>query len=162
AERLAVRRAGRARGRADRAAGDRPGPARRGERGRQRRGVAGLPGRPPAGPAGGVRVVARRKHPRPRRGAAPPRCRGPPAGPPPPPPPGVVGMSDRPPSTRHGLGRILVFVYGLFALSATGRAVVQLTTKASDAPVAYSLSLFSGIVYIVATWALATDRRRLA
>ena len=71
-------------------------------------------------------------------------------------------MSEQPPSTRRGLGRILVFVYGLFALSATGRALVQLGTKASDAPVAYSLSLFSGVVYIVATWALATDRRRLA
>jgi hypothetical protein len=39
---------------------------------------------------------------------------------------------------------------------------VQLATQASDAPVAYSLSLFSGIVYIVATWALGTDRRRVA
>jgi hypothetical protein len=65
-------------------------------------------------------------------------------------------------STRHGLGRVLVFVYGLFALSATGRAVVQLATQASKAPVAYLLSLFSGLVYIVATWALATDRRRIA
>ena len=27
---------------------------------------------------------------------------------------------------------------------------------------AYSLSLFSGLVYIVATWALATDRRKVA
>ena len=65
-------------------------------------------------------------------------------------------------STRHGLGRILVFVYGLFALSATARALVQLATQASTAPVAYTLSLFSGIVYIVATWALATERRRVA
>ena len=65
-------------------------------------------------------------------------------------------------STRHGLGRVLVFVYGLFALSATGRAVVQLATQASKAPVAYLLSLFSGLVYIVATWALATERRRIA
>ncbi|HET7070458.1 MAG TPA: hypothetical protein VFI40_06515 [Nocardioides sp.] len=65
-------------------------------------------------------------------------------------------------STRTGLGRILVFVYGIFALAATARALVQLGTEASKAPIAYSLSLFSGIVYIVATWALATDRRRLA
>jgi hypothetical protein len=65
-------------------------------------------------------------------------------------------------STRTGLGRILVFVYGIFALAATARALVQLGTQASNAPVAYSLSLFSGIVYIVATWALATDRRRIA
>jgi hypothetical protein len=71
-------------------------------------------------------------------------------------------MNGRRSSTRSGLGRVLVFVYGIFALSATARAVVQLTTQASDAPLAYSLSLFSGIVYIVATWALATDRRRIA
>jgi hypothetical protein len=71
-------------------------------------------------------------------------------------------MSDSTLSTKHGLGRVLVFVYGLFALSATGRAVVQLATQASEAPVAYLLSLFSGVVYIVATWALATDRRRVA
>jgi hypothetical protein len=65
-------------------------------------------------------------------------------------------------STRAGFGRILIFVYGVFALAATARALVQLATQASKAPVAYSLSLFSGIVYIVATWALATDRRRVA
>ena len=65
-------------------------------------------------------------------------------------------------STRTGLGRILVFVYAVFALAATARALVQLATQASTAPVAYALSLFSGIVYIVATWALATEHRRVA
>ena len=65
-------------------------------------------------------------------------------------------------TTRTGLGRVLVFVYGLFALAATARALVQLATQASKAPVAYSLSLFSGVVYIIATWALATERRRVA
>jgi hypothetical protein len=71
-------------------------------------------------------------------------------------------MSEDSLSTRRGLGRVLVFVYGLFALSATARALVQLGTDASKAPLAYSLSLFSGVVYIVATWALATEHRRLA
>jgi hypothetical protein len=74
----------------------------------------------------------------------------------------VVGVSHQQQSAGRGLGRILVFVYGLFALASTARAVVQLTTEASKAPVAYSLSLFAGSVYIVATWALSTDRRRIA
>lgn len=65
-------------------------------------------------------------------------------------------------ATSTGFGRLLVFVYGVFALSATGRSSVQLATKASEAPVSYALSAFAAIVYIVATWALATDRRRPA
>jgi hypothetical protein len=71
-------------------------------------------------------------------------------------------VSTPAPSTRTGFGRVLVFVYGVFAVAATARALVQLATDASNAPVAYSLSLFSGLVYIAATWALATDHRRLA
>ncbi|MDX6360548.1 MAG: hypothetical protein QOH37_3602 [Nocardioidaceae bacterium] len=71
-------------------------------------------------------------------------------------------MSTPAPSTRTGFGRVLVFVYGVFAVAATARALVQLATDASIAPVAYSLSLFSGLVYIAATWALGSDRRRLA
>jgi hypothetical protein len=64
--------------------------------------------------------------------------------------------------TGAGFGRVLVFVYGIFALSATGRSSVQLAVKASEAPVAYSLSAFAAVVYIVATYALATDHRRIA
>lgn len=71
-------------------------------------------------------------------------------------------MSNVRRSTRTGFGRVLVFVYGLFAVAATARALVQLATDASKAPVAYSLSLFSGLVYIAATWALATAHRRVA
>nr|WP_225224658.1 hypothetical protein [Cellulomonas sp. JH27-2] len=57
---------------------------------------------------------------------------------------------------------MLVAVYGILALAATARGIYQVATKLSDAPVAYLLSLFSGVVYILATIALATDRRRLA
>lgn len=64
--------------------------------------------------------------------------------------------------TSAGFGRILVFVYGIFALSATGRSTVQLATKASEAPVPYALSAFAAVVYILATWALATDHRAIA
>jgi hypothetical protein len=64
--------------------------------------------------------------------------------------------------TNTRFGRVLVFVYGVFALSASARAIEQLATHASKAPVAYSLSLFSGIVYVLATYALGSNRRRLA
>ncbi|MCW2809058.1 MAG: hypothetical protein JWQ93_3013 [Marmoricola sp.] len=65
-------------------------------------------------------------------------------------------------ATGHGFGRVLVFVYGIFALAATGRSTLQLATKASEAPLPYSLSAVAAVVYVVATFALATGRRRLA
>ena len=74
-------------------------------------------------------------------------------------------MSDRPAGRRatgSGPGRLLVAVYGILALAATARGIYQVTTKLDEAPVAYLLSLGAGLVYVVATLALATDRRRLA
>ena len=65
-------------------------------------------------------------------------------------------------STGRGFGRVLVFVYGVFAVAATGRSTLQLATQASEAPVPYALSALAAVVYIVATYALATGRRRLA
>lgn len=53
-----------------------------------------------------------------------------------------------------GLGRVLITVYLILALAATLRAVYQIVAKFDEAPVAYSLSLASGVVYIVATIAL--------
>jgi hypothetical protein len=63
---------------------------------------------------------------------------------------------------QHGFGRVVVAVYAVFALSASARSLFQLVTKAADAPVAYGLSALAGVVYIVATFALASDRSRLA
>ncbi|GAA1729861.1 hypothetical protein [Aeromicrobium alkaliterrae] len=65
-------------------------------------------------------------------------------------------------STSAGFGRALVAIYAVFALAASARSIYQLAAKASDAPVAYTLSAVAGIVYVVATYALATDRRGLA
>lgn len=62
----------------------------------------------------------------------------------------------------EGFGKVLVFVYGIFALSASGRSSVQLLTKAGEAPLPYTLSAVAAVVYIVATYALATGHRRLA
>jgi cytochrome bd-type quinol oxidase subunit 2 len=71
-------------------------------------------------------------------------------------------VAERSAGTGQGFGRVLVFVYGIFALAATGRSTLQLTTRASEAPVPYALSAFAAVVYIVATFAIATNRRRLA
>ncbi len=58
-------------------------------------------------------------------------------------------------STRSGAGRTLVAIYGVFALAASARSLVQLVTKADEAPLAYALSALAGVVYIAATLGLA-------
>jgi len=50
---------------------------------------------------------------------------------------------------------VLVAVYGLFALAATARSAVQIATRFHEAPLAYLLSAFAAVVYIVATVSLA-------
>jgi hypothetical protein len=68
-------------------------------------------------------------------------------------------VTPPPESTKTGPGRLLVAVYGLFALSACARAVTQIATEFSRAPVAYVLSAFAGVVYIVATVTLVNGSR---
>ncbi|TFD88332.1 MULTISPECIES: hypothetical protein [Cryobacterium] len=59
------------------------------------------------------------------------------------------------PSRRvSGIGRLLIAVYGVLALAATGRSFVQIASEFVDAPLAYSLSALAAVVYIVATVAL--------
>lgn len=71
-------------------------------------------------------------------------------------------MSERS-DTSHGFGRALVAIYAVFALAAAARSIFQLVTKVeSDTLVPYVLSAFAGIVYVVATYALARNRRQLA
>ncbi len=64
-------------------------------------------------------------------------------------------MADTTRSLSSGPGRVLVAVYAVLALSATGRSVVQLVTKGDEAPVAYTLSAVAALIYIVATVGLA-------
>ncbi|WP_433500317.1 hypothetical protein ACQP1K_08480 [Sphaerimonospora sp. CA-214678] len=61
-----------------------------------------------------------------------------------------------------GPGRVLVALYGVFALAASARAAVQIATKFAEAPLAYLLSAFAAVVYIVLTVALARGARRTA
>ena len=60
-----------------------------------------------------------------------------------------------PPPT--GPRRILIALYLIFALAATSRGIVQLATTFHSAPLAYVLSLCSGIIYIAA--AIGLDHR---
>jgi hypothetical protein len=46
-------------------------------------------------------------------------------------------------------------VYAVFAISSTARASFQIITKFDEAPLAYSLSLLSAVVYVLATVSLA-------
>ncbi|MEN9748094.1 MAG: hypothetical protein RLZZ603_786 [Actinomycetota bacterium] len=58
-------------------------------------------------------------------------------------------------SSPRGASRVLVALYAVLALAATARGVYELIVKFQLAPLAYSLSLVSALVYIVATIALA-------
>ena len=74
-------------------------------------------------------------------------------------------MPEQAQATSSGPGRVLIAVYGVFALSATARALVQIATRFNEAPLAYLLSALAGLVYILATAGLAGHgprARRLA
>lgn len=60
----------------------------------------------------------------------------------------------RPRRRMTGIGRVLVIVYAIMALAATGRSFVQIVQSFDEAPLAYTLSAISAVVYIVATLAL--------
>ena len=64
--------------------------------------------------------------------------------------------------TAQGSGRLLIAIYAIFALAATARSLYQLATKFNEAPVAYSLSALSALVYILATVSLARGFSTLA
>lgn len=59
----------------------------------------------------------------------------------------------------HGLSRLLVVLYAIFAIAATSRSALQLATRFDEAPFAYLLSAVAALVYVVATVALAIGDR---
>lgn len=76
-----------------------------------------------------------------------------------------TGPADLALATRSGPGRLLIAVYSVFALSASARSAVQIGTQFQKAPLAYVLSAFAALVYILATVALArgsSTSRRIA
>ena len=62
-------------------------------------------------------------------------------------------MANTPRAT--GIGRVLIAVYAVFAVSSTARASYQLIREFEQAPVAYILSALAAVVYILATVSLA-------
>jgi hypothetical protein len=67
-------------------------------------------------------------------------------------------MSTKPKTL--GIGRVLIAVYAVFAVSASARAMYQLLREFEQAPLAYSLSALAAVVYILATIALAKPNLR--
>lgn len=60
-------------------------------------------------------------------------------------------------TTNLGVGRLLIAIYAIFAISATARASYQLIREFDQAPIAYSLSAISAVVYLVATYSLTNQ-----
>lgn len=56
----------------------------------------------------------------------------------------------------------LVVVYAVLSLAAAGRSVVQITTKFSEAPLAYSISFLSAVLYAVIAVAIWRGSYKLA
>ena len=68
----------------------------------------------------------------------------------------------RAPDPRRALGGpgvVLVVLYAVLALAATGRSVLQITSYFEQAPLAYTLSAVAALVYLLATWCLAKGGR---
>lgn len=64
--------------------------------------------------------------------------------------------------TNTGTGRILIAVYALFALAAAGRSILQIAQTWPHPNTPYLLSAVAGVVYVVATVALARSGRTSA
>lgn len=64
------------------------------------------------------------------------------------------------PKQNLGIGRLLIAIYAIFAVSATARASYQLIREFDQAPLAYTLSAISAVVYLVATISLAKQSRQ--
>jgi len=54
---------------------------------------------------------------------------------------------------------VLVVVYAMLALAATGRSVLQIVSYYGRAPLAYTLSALAAVVYLLATWCLIRGGR---
>ena len=58
--------------------------------------------------------------------------------------------------------RVLVAVYVILFLAATGRSIVQIVRRFDEAPIAYGLSAIAAVIYLIAGIALAMAHRSTA
>ncbi|WP_062215464.1 hypothetical protein [Streptomyces sp. NBRC 109706] len=66
----------------------------------------------------------------------------------------------RGPDLRRGPGRLLVLLYGVFAVGAASRSAYQLSTRFDEAPLAYLLSAVAAVVYAVILFSLVRGGER--
>ncbi|WP_405375015.1 MULTISPECIES: hypothetical protein [unclassified Microbacterium] len=66
----------------------------------------------------------------------------------------LTSTTAAPARRMTGIGRVLVVVYAIMAIGATGRSFVQIVREFDEAPLAYTLSAAAAVVYILATLAL--------
>lgn len=59
-----------------------------------------------------------------------------------------------------GPGRLIIALYAVFVIGSLSRAAVQIATRWEEAPLAYGLSAFAGVVYVVAAVSLAVRGER--
>ncbi|MDO5661265.1 MAG: hypothetical protein Q4G40_01095 [Brachybacterium sp.] len=67
----------------------------------------------------------------------------------------MASMPSPPARRSRGFVTVLVVVYGIFAISASARALVQILERFDQAPLPYLLSLAAALTYILATVLLA-------
>src|SRR5690606_6277206 len=77
------------------------------------------------------------------------------------PPPDRPYAATEPVNPRtSGPGRLIIALYTVFVVGSLSRAGFQSATRWEDAPLAYSLSAFAGLVCVVAAVSLAIRGRR--
>ncbi|AXH97692.1 hypothetical protein [Ornithinimicrobium avium] len=61
---------------------------------------------------------------------------------------------------RHGPGRVILALYLIFVIGTVSRSAAQISTRWHEAPLAYGLSAFAAVVYVVALVSLSMRGRR--
>lgn len=61
---------------------------------------------------------------------------------------------------RHGPGRVILALYLIFVIGTVSRSAAQISTRWHEAPLAYGLSAFAALVYVVAFVSLSMRGRR--